>query len=83
MHNSLLVAVWGYDADSVYAMYTGSMSVIALQGPGVSSAADFSQRHPAVPGSSQQLQGRSSVQQPGECLTLRANNEHAACLVDK
>ncbi|DBA97276.1 TPA: hypothetical protein ACH3X1_015021 [Trebouxia sp. C0004] len=34
-------------------------------GPGVGSAADVSQRHPAVPGSSQQLQGRSSVQQPG------------------
>ena len=62
--------MWGYDTDSLYAMYTGLMSVIALQGPGVSSAAYLSQRHPAVPGSSQQLQGRSNVQQPGECLSV-------------
>jgi len=65
-----VLSMWGYDADSLYAMYTGFMSVIALQGPGASSAADVSQRHPAVPGSSQQLQGKSSVQQPGECLSL-------------
>ncbi|KAL0054876.1 hypothetical protein WJX82_003653 [Trebouxia sp. C0006] len=34
-------------------------------GPGGSSAAGHSQGRPAVPGSSQQLQGRSNAQQPG------------------
>ena len=73
VRNALPVAVCcpcGGTTLTAYAMNTGFMIVSALQGPAVSSAADFSQRHPAAPSSPQQLQGRSSVQQPGECLGL-------------